>query len=239
MKVLIVETSNFFCYVMVTNLKSIGFNDIEILKHPLDTDEEIFYLESVLVIANIDLNDGSVIDFIDSLKKCKPHIKVLGYTLNDINGIISHLKKVGFNGLFFKLANNKTIETAVNSINNDVFFIDSYFKNLEYKKTIIENDEDMQVTDKNIQDATKESHQLNNRKIGLVSALFYGNKNKEIAELMGISEKGVDALKKRLKESLNIEKTPDLIRYFLEKGLITDKYKMLLKPNTDNYKKLN
>ena len=68
--------------------------------------------------------------------------------------------------------------------------------------------------------------------------MFYGKRNKEIADMMGISEKGVDALKKRLKESLGIEKTPDLIRYFLEKGLITDKYKVLLKPNNGNYRKL-
>ncbi len=239
MKVLIIETSNFFCYVMVTNLKSIGFNNIEILKYPLDVYDDAFDEELVLVFANIDLEDGTIIDFVGSLKRVRPHVKVLGYTLNDINGILSHLEQLGFSALFFKLAGNKTIEMAINCAYNDIFFVDTHFKNLKYKDIILDTSDDFSFGEnEDNPENDKDNRQLNNRKIGLVSAMFYGKRNKEIADMMGISEKGVDALKKRLKESLGIEKTPDLIRYFLEKGLITDKYKVLLKPNNGNYRKL-
>ena len=170
-------------------------------------------LKPRVVLLDLSLEDINGLDILTELKNISPNIKVLVLTMHDDEGYLHTVLESGGDGYILKKAADIELLTAIRAVNRNEIFLDpsltkAVLKSLYngYRKE--QNDSD-----------TKEL--LSTRENEVLKLVALGYTNKQIADKLVVSIKTVESHKSRIREKLNMHYRSDLVKYAINKGLLS------------------
>lgn len=176
--------------------------------------EEIERLKPDIAILDISMPVMTGIDVTRRLRKYVPEVKIIILSKDDSEEIVYELLKYGIAGYVTKDTAAVDLLAALReALRGGVFLSISITTKIALS---------MQSTQPGYVDrdsiATKQA--LSNREKEVLKLLAEGKTSSEIAVLLRISMKTVDAHCLNIKQKLNIHTIPDLVKYAIKQGLI-------------------
>lgn len=167
-----------------------------------------------LVIMDISMPGMNGIEATRIIKEKDPEAKILILTMHDNQEYLNQIIRSGAKGFILKNTDKeelleavKTVASGENFFSKDIskLIIDNYIRSAkEQEKT----------------DGFKEVP-LTKREIEILKLIASGYSNQEIANILYISYNTVDTHRKNIMHKLSIKNTAGLVRYAIEKGLIS------------------
>ncbi len=190
-------------------------DDIKVIAEAEDGREAVNKTEQLkpdIVLMDISMPILNGIEATRQIKKKFPDIKVLILTMHTKEEYISQILHAGASGYLVKKSAHHELLSAIKAIQKDNF----YLSPLVSKKVV---DEYIQKTKDDIKQDRYEK--LTTREREVLQLIAEGKANKEIADLLYLSVKTVETHKAHIMEKLNLHTTTDLIKYALQKGIIS------------------
>ncbi len=190
-------------------------DDIKVIAEAEDGREAVKKTEQLkpdIVLMDISMPILNGIEATRQIKKKFPDIKVLILTMHTTEEYISQILHAGASGYLVKKSAHHELLSAIMAIQKGDF----YLSPLVSKKVV---DEYLQKTKDDIKQDRYEK--LTTREREVLQLIAEGKANKEIAELLYLSVKTVETHKAHLMEKLNLHTTTDLIKYAIQKGIIS------------------
>ena len=190
-------------------------DDIEVIAEAEDGREAVSKTEQLkpdIVLMDISMPILNGIEATRQIKKKFPDIKVLILTMHTTEEYISQILHAGASGYLVKKSAHHELLSAIKAIQKG----HSYLSPLVSKKVV---DEYLQKTKDDIKQDRYEK--LTTREREVLQLIAEGKANKEIADLLFLSIKTVETHKAHLMEKLNLHTTTDLIKYAIQKGIIS------------------
>jgi len=164
--------------------------------------EAILALKPDVAIVDIALKDSSGIELIKDLKSCCPNVRVLVLSMHEEAHYVERALRAGARGYVMKRETTRKVVTAIRQV-------------LEGKLAV---SEDMAasmasrfIAGKTLETASPTA-QLSDRELEVFELLGQGRGTRQIAELLGVSIKTVQAYCARMKEKLNLASATELLR---------------------------
>jgi two-component system nitrate/nitrite response regulator NarL len=214
-KILIVDDHE----VVRDGLKNIllSLNNVAIAGEAANGDDAISMYDSLkpdLVIMDISMPGMNGIEATRIIKENDPNAKILILTMHDNQEYLNQIIRSGAKGFILKNTDKEELLDAVKTVSGGENFFSK-----DISKLIIENYiRSAKETDKN--EGYKEVP-LTKREIEILKYIAEGNSNQEIANKLYISYNTVDTHRKNIMHKLSIKNTAGLVRYAIEKGLIS------------------
>lgn len=185
-----------------TNMKVVGEarNGREALK-------QCKKLEPDVVIIDIAMEGLNGIEATKQIIQHNPKIKVIGLSMHSNKRYIVNMFKAGAYGYLLKESDSSELIKAINTVVADQKYISQQISGVILEELISPS----QQTDSGLTDREKEILQL----------IAEGKSSKEIAEILFLSSKTVDAHRKNIMDKLNLRTIPDLTKYAIKSGLTT------------------
>ncbi|PWU70336.1 response regulator transcription factor [Gracilibacillus dipsosauri] len=139
-----------------------------------------------------------------------PSTKILILTMHDDDEYLFHVLKNGAAGYILKNAPDQELIAAIRTVKNNGTYISPKMTN-SLVREFIKNGEANQDDRLEI---------LSKRELEILPLVAKGYGNKEIAEMLYISVKTVEAHKAKIMEKLNLKSKPELVEYALKKKLL-------------------
>ncbi|MEE1106801.1 nitrate respiration regulation response regulator NreC [Macrococcoides canis] len=146
------------------------------------------------------------------IKEAFPETKILILTMYDDEEYLFHVLKNGANGYILKNAPDEELIKAVRTVHKEGTYIDPKMATSLVHELI---NHDTSYTSKN--DHLKI---LTKRELEILPLIAKGYGNKEIAEMLFVSVKTVEAHKARIMDKLELKSKPELVEYALKKKLL-------------------
>jgi len=214
-KILIVDDHE----VVRDGLKNIllSLNNVAIAGEAANGEDAISMYDSLkpdLVIMDISMPGMNGIEATRIIKENDPNAKILILTMHDNQEYLNQIIRSGAKGFVLKNTDKEELLDAVKTVSSGENFFSK-----DISKLIIENYiRSAKETDKN--DGYNEVP-LTKREIEILKLIAEGNSNQEIANKLYISYNTVDTHRKNIMHKLSIKNTAGLVRYAIEKGLIS------------------
>ncbi len=171
-------------------------------------------LKPDLVIMDISMPGMNGIEATRVIKEKDPDARILILTMHDNQEYLNQIIRSGAKGFILKNTDKEELLDAVRTVANG----DNFFSK-DISKLIIDNYiRTAKETEKT--DAYKEVP-LTKREIEILKLIASGYSNQEIANILYISYNTVDTHRKNIMHKLAIKNTAGLVRYAIEKGLIS------------------
>lgn len=171
-------------------------------------------LKPDLVIMDISMPGMNGIEATRVIKEKDPDARILILTMHDNQEYLNQIIRSGAKGFILKNTDKEELLDAVKTVANG----DNFFSK-DISKLIIDNYiRTAKETEKN--DGYKEVP-LTKREIEILKLIASGYSNQEIANILYISYNTVDTHRKNIMHKLSIKNTAGLVRYAIEKGLIS------------------
>lgn len=171
-------------------------------------------LKPDLVIMDISMPGMNGIEATKIIKEKDPDACILILTMHDNQEYLNQIIRSGAKGFILKNTDKDELLEAVKTVSAG----DNFFSK-DISKLIIDNYiRTAKDTDKN--DGYKEVP-LTKREIEILKLIASGYSNQEIANILYISYNTVDTHRKNIMHKLSIKNTAGLVRYAIEKGLIS------------------
>jgi len=190
-------------------------DDIKVIGEAKDGREAVKktgHLKPDIALMDISMPILNGIEATRQIKKKFPDIKVLILTMHTTEEYISQILHAGASGYLVKKSAHHELLSAIKAIQKG----NSYLSPLVSKKVV---DEYLQKTKDDIKQDRYEK--LTTREREVLQLVAEGQSNKEIAELLYLSVKTVETHKAHLMDKLNLHTTTDLIKYAIQKGIIS------------------
>jgi two-component system nitrate/nitrite response regulator NarL len=158
-------------------------------------------LKPDLVIMDISMPGMNGIEATRVIKEKDPDARILILTMHDNQEYLNQIIRSGAKGFILKNTDKEELLDAVRTVASG----DNFFSK-DISKLII--------------DAYKEVP-LTKREIEILKLIASGYSNQEIANILYISYNTVDTHRKNIMHKLSIKNTAGLVRYAIEKGLIS------------------
>lgn len=167
-----------------------------------------------LVIMDISMPGMNGIEATRIIKEKDPDARILILTMHDNQEYLNQIIRSGAKGFILKNTDKEELLDAVKTVASG----DNFFSK-DISKLIIDNYiRTAKETEKN--DGYKEVP-LTKREIEILKLIASGYSNQEIANILYISYNTVDTHRKNIMHKLSIKNTAGLVRYAIEKGLIS------------------
>lgn len=140
-----------------------------------------------------------------------PDTKIIILTMHDDEDYLFHVLKAGASGYVLKNAPDEELVSAIRTVYNGGTYIHPKMATSLVREWM-KNDQDS-----NNPDPFKV---LSMRELEILPLIAKGYGNKEIAEMLYISVKTVEAHKAKIMEKLNLKSRPELVEYALKKKLL-------------------
>jgi DNA-binding NarL/FixJ family response regulator len=145
------------------------------------------------------------------VKKILPEVKIIMLTMNDDVSMISRLMEIGANSYLTKNSDSETIYQAIKTCYESEFFFNEYtnkamLAGLRNKKT-----------DSN---PYADEADLSEKEKNVLKLMCEEKSTKEIADLVDISPRTVEAIRDRLKIKTGAKSTAGLILYAVKHGIV-------------------
>jgi len=190
-------------------------DDIKVIAEAEDGREAVKktgQLNPDVVLMDISMPNLNGIEATRQIKKKYPDIKVLILTMHTTKEYIFQILFAGASGYLIKKSAHQELLSAVRAVHRG----DYYLSPLVSKKVVDEYIEKTKETD--VQDRFEK---LTIREREVLQLIGEGRSNKEIANLLYLSMKTVETHKAHLMEKLDIHTTAGLIKYAIQKGIIS------------------
>ncbi len=188
--------------------------DIEVVGEAGDGVEAVAKVGQLLpdvVLMDITMPRMSGLEATRQIKQKYPQLKVLILTIHETSQYLSGMLKVGASGYVVKTAATSELISAIRAVHRgDVYLYPSITRMLveDYLQRVKGGEE-------------KTSYEgLTSREREILMYIAEDKKNKEIADLLGISVRTVQAHRTNLMDKLGAHDRTELVKYAISKGMI-------------------
>ncbi len=197
---------------IVTLLKRV--KDIEVVGEASDGREAVTKVEQLVpdvVLMDITMPGVNGLEAAQQIKRKQPQVKVLILTMHDTSQYLAGMLNAGASGYVVKTTTSEELISAIRAVHNgDVYLHPSIARMLvnDYLKKVEEGEK-------------KASHELlTKREKEILKYIAEDMKNKEIADILSISVRTVQAHRTNLMDKIGAHDRTELVKYAISKGLI-------------------
>jgi DNA-binding NarL/FixJ family response regulator len=163
----------------------------------------------ILLDVSMPIMDG--IATLPEVKKLYPHIKVIMLTMHDESTMVAKLMELGANSYLTKNSDSELIYEAIKTCHEQEYF----FHALTNRALIDELKMKRQGEGAYAQDA-----KLNDKEITVLKLMCEEKSTKEIADIVDLSPRTVEAIRDKLKSKIGARSTAGLILYAVKHNII-------------------
>ncbi len=167
----------------------------------------------ILLDIQMPVMDG--IGALPEIKKNWPHIKVIMLTMMDDHSMITKLMELGANSYLSKTSDSEIIYEAIKTC-----FEQEYYFNALTNKALLTNLKQRNNTMP--QKFTPQEAQLNDKELLILRLMCEEKSTKEIADLVDLSPRTVEAIRDKLKVKTGAKSTAGLIMYAVKNNILND-----------------
>jgi DNA-binding NarL/FixJ family response regulator len=167
----------------------------------------------ILLDIQMPIMDG--IATLPELKKNYPNLKIIMLTMMDDHSMITKLMELGANSYLSKTSDSEIIYEAIKTC-----YDQEYYFNALTNKALLTN-----LKQRNVgmpQKFATEEARLNDKEILILKLMCEEKSTKEIAEVVELSPRTVEAIRDKLKVKTGAKSTAGLIMYAVKHKLIDD-----------------
>jgi DNA-binding NarL/FixJ family response regulator len=173
-------------------------------------------LEVDVILLDIQMPIMDGIATLPEVKKIAPNAKVIMLTMVDDNSMITKLMELGANSYLTKTSDSEIIYEAIKTCHEQEY----YFNALTNKALLTNLIHKNPVTPAPIQAA--ETAQLNEKETLILRLMCEEKSTKEIADIVDLSPRTVEAIRDRLKVKTGSKTTAGLIMYAVKHKIIEE-----------------
>ncbi len=210
-KVLITDDHALFRTGVKTSLSQYG--DIEVIgeaENGMQLINLIKFLQPDIILLDIQMPIMDGITTLPEVKKILPNAKVIMLTMNDDISMISKLMEIGANSYLIKNSDSETIYEAIKTVHTKEFFFNDYTN-----KAMLSGLRSKKVVEPHITDDAD----LSDKEVQVLKLMCDEKSTKEIADIVAISPRTVEAIRDRLKIKTGVKSTAGLILYAVKHGI--------------------
>jgi DNA-binding NarL/FixJ family response regulator len=168
------------------------------------------FLKPDVILLDIQMPIMDGIATLPEIKQMHPDIKVIMLTMHNEVTLINKLMAIGANSYLTKDSDSDTIYQAIKTCYENEFFFNEFtnramLSGLRNQQTVMPVEEDIDLSEKEIQ---------------VLKLMCEEKSTKEIAEIVDISPRTVEAIRDRLKMKTGSKTTAGLILYAVKNGII-------------------
>jgi DNA-binding NarL/FixJ family response regulator len=166
----------------------------------------------ILLDIQMPIMDG--INTLPEIKKMYPQIKVIMLTMHNNNSMISKLMEMGANSYLTKNSDSEIIYLAVKTVHEQEY----YFNQLTNKALI----EGLRIK-RQVEESLPVDAKLSEREIEILRMICEEKSTKEIADLIELSPRTVEAIRDKLKVKTGSKSLAGLVMYAVKSGIIENR----------------
>src|SRR4051794_24833911 len=190
------------------------FRDIEVIgeaENGAQLLKLLRYLQPDVILLDIQMPLMDGITTLPEVKKLQPTAKVIMLTMNDDIEMISRLMEIGANSYLTKNSDSETIYEAIKTVYTKEFFFNDYTN-----KAMLSGLRNKRVVEQHLPDEVE----LSNKELQVLRLMCDEKTTKEIADIVEISPRTVEAIRDRLKIKTGAKSTAGLILYAVKHGIV-------------------
>ncbi len=169
------------------------------------------FLKPDVILLDIQMPILDGIASLPEVKKVLPDAKIIMLTMNDDVSMISKLMEIGANSYLTKDSDSETIYLAIKTV-----FAKEYFFNDYTNKALLTGLKSRRVLDA----SNHEDAELTEKELQVLKLMCDEKSTKEIADIVEISPRTVEAIRDRLKMKTGAKTTAGLILYAVKHGIV-------------------
>ena len=167
----------------------------------------------ILLDIQMPIMDG--ITALPEIKKLYPNVKVIMLTMMDDHSMITKLMEIGANSYLTKTSDSEIIYEAIKTC-----FEQEYYFNSLTNKALLTNLK--QRNDALPQKMEQQEAQLNEKEILILRLMCEEKSTKEIADIVDLSPRTVEAIRDKLKVKTGARSTAGLIMYAVKHNILDE-----------------
>lgn len=162
----------------------------------------------ILLDIQMPIMDG--ITTLPEIRSLYPAVKVIILSMHNDHSMISKLMEIGANSYLTKNSDSETIYEAIKTCFEQEF----YFNDITNIALLAS------LRTKRQENATNEDHQLNEKEVRILKLMCEEKTTKEIADIMEISPRTVEAMRDKLKVKTGARSMAGLVMYAVNHGIL-------------------
>jgi len=167
-------------------------------------------LQPDIILLDIQMPVMDGITTLPQVKKMLPEAKIIMLTMSDDAGMISKLMEIGANSYLIKNSDSETIYEAIKTVYTKDFFFNDYTN-----KAMLSG----LRSKKGSQQPLADDADLSDKETQVLKLMCNEKSTKEIADIVDISPRTVEAIRDRLKIKTGAKSTAGLILYAVKHGI--------------------
>jgi len=169
------------------------------------------FLQPDIILLDIQMPIMDGIAALPEVKKILPNAKIIMLTMNDDVTMISKLMEIGANSYLTKNSESETIYEAIKTVYSREYFFNDYTN-----KAMLNGLRSRRIVESVVQDITE----LSDKEMQVLKLMCDEKSTKEIADIVDISPRTVEAIRDRLKIKTGAKSTAGLILYAVKHGIV-------------------
>lgn len=171
----------------------------------------IKFLKPDVILLDIQMPIMDGIASLPEVKKVLPDTKIIMLTMNDDVSMISKLMEIGANSYLTKDSDSETIYEAIKTVHDREYFFNDYTN-----KALLTGLKSRRVLEASAHDDAE----LTEKELQVLKLMCDEKSTKEIADIVEISPRTVEAIRDRLKMKTGTKTTAGLILYAVKHGIV-------------------
>jgi two-component system response regulator NreC len=172
-----------------------------------DTINKVLTLKPQLLLTEILLTNKNNVETISNIKKSNPNLKILVLTMHSCESYIHAALNAGVNGYILKKDNHNELFNAIISVANGGLYLSPSISN----STTFEH-----ISMHKSHPDEIHNDKLTKREIEILKLIARGYRNKDIAEMLSISNKTVTKHRFNFMRKLNLHNTSEITTYVIK-----------------------
>ena len=169
------------------------------------------FLQPDVILLDIQMPIMDGIATLPEVKKILPNAKIVMLTMNDDVSMISKLMEIGANSYLTKNSDSETIYEAIKTVYTKEYFFNEYTN-----KAMLNGLRSKRV----VESSGPDEAELSEKEIQVLKLMCDEKSTKEIADIVEISPRTVEAIRARLKIKTGAKSTAGLILYAVKHGIV-------------------
>ncbi|GAO44264.1 response regulator transcription factor [Flavihumibacter petaseus] len=179
-----------------------GMQLLNLLKH----------IEPDVILLDIQMPIMDGISTLPEIRKMHPGVKVIILSMHNDHSMISKLMEIGANSYLTKNSDSETIYQAIKTCYEQEFF----FNELTNKALLTG------LRTRKLEPDTMLDAQLSDKEIRILKLMCEEKTTKEIADIVDISPRTVEAIRDKLKTKTGAKSMAGLVMYAVKKGFVQE-----------------